>query len=139
MTLDDYFADVMRVVDNFGLDFDAGSEMAKLRPGDERRGRIRGRISLTDRTFLAVSEQIEMRDGKPVRLSYAYYLIIDGIEVWAHDHDPAKDPAIHRHSRRHERRSPDTERALEEMLEKGWKTAENEDFWAYSDEVEEDD
>lgn len=110
--------------------------MVKLRTAPKRRGRIRGRIGFSERTFLQVSEQIEMRDdGELVRLSYAYYLVIDGIQIWGHDNEPEKDPAIHRHDRHHERRYPDQERTLRQMLEKGWKTVGDEDFWAYSDEA----
>jgi hypothetical protein len=139
MTLDDYFADVRRLVDDYALEFDEGSQMASLDVDPERRGRIRGRITFTDRTFMQVSEQVEIHDGEPTRRSYAYYLVIDGIEVWGHDNDPGHDPAIHRHGRRHETRYPDTERTLREMLEKGWETASDEDFWAYSDEATQED
>jgi len=109
--------------------------MASLRDDPARRGRIRGRISFTERTSLHVSEQIELREGYPLLLSYAYYLVIDGIEVWGHDNDPGHDPAIHRHGRRHEGRFPDKGRTLREMLEKAWETVGDEDFWAYSDEA----
>lgn len=135
MTLDDYFGDSIRLVDDYSLAFEAGCEMVKLRNDPERRGRIRGQIGFTDRTFLAVSEQIEMRDGEAIRLSYSYYLVIDGIEIWGHDNDAGHDPAIHRHDRGHARRYPDEERTLREMLEKGWETVKDEDFWAYSDEA----
>lgn len=135
MTLDDYFGEVLRLVDHYGLEFEPGCDMVKLRGDPQRRGRIRGQIGFTARTFLAVSEQIEMRDGEPIRLSYAYYLVIDGIEIWGHDNDPGHDPAIHRHGRRHERRYVDKERSLRDMLEKGWETVGDEDFWAYSDEA----
>jgi hypothetical protein len=138
LTLDEYFAEILRVVDNYGLDFDAGSEMVKLR-GHEARGRIRGRITLTERTSLHVSEQVEIRDGEAVRLSYAYYLVMDEIDVWGHDNDPGHNRAVHRHDRRHERRYPDVERTLGEMLEKGWTMAQDEDFWAYSDEATQED
>jgi hypothetical protein len=139
MTLDEYFGDVRRLVDHYGLEFDEGSQMASLNVDPERRGRIRGRIGFTERTFLQVSEQIAICDGAPVRRSYAYYLVIDGIDVWGHDKDPGHDPAIHRHDRGHLHRYPDQERTLREMLEKGWETAGDEDFWAYSEEASQDD
>jgi hypothetical protein len=134
LTLDDYFGEVLRAVEDYGLEFEPGCEMVKLRTDPEHRGRIRGRVGLTSRTFLAISEQIELRDGVPVRLSYSYYLVIDGIDVWGHDNDPGHDPPIHRHGRQHER-YPDHERMLREILEKGWETAGEEDFWAYSDDA----
>jgi hypothetical protein len=139
VTLDDYFGDCLRLVDHYGLAFEPGCEMVKLRTDPDRRGRIRGKVGFTNRTFLAVSEQVEMQDGEPIRLSYSYYLIIDGIEVWGHDDDPGHDPAIHRHSRKHAQRYPDQKRTLGEMLEKGWTTAGDEDFWAYSDEATQED
>lgn len=139
MTLDDYFGDLLRLVDEYGLEFGPGCEMVKLRADPQHRGRIRGQIGFTERTFLAVSEQIEIREGDAIRLSYAYYLVIDGIEVWGHDNDPGHEPPIHRHDRGHERRYPDHERTLRDILEKGWATAGDEDFWAYSDEATQED
>jgi hypothetical protein len=101
LTLDDYFGDVLRLVDDYGLAFEPGCQMVKLRADPERRGRIRGRLGFSERTFLAVSEQIEIQDGEPVKRSYSYYLVFDEIEVWGHDNDPGHDPAVHRHDREH--------------------------------------
>jgi hypothetical protein len=127
VTLDDYFDRVVRLVENQSLTFEDGFEMLERIGSNGTAGRIRGRLVFSDRTFLSVSEQLEMVDGEPVRRTYAYYCVLDGIDVWAHDNDPSH--GIHAHNRSHDR-LPDEERSLKEIIEKAWVVASDEDYWA---------
>jgi hypothetical protein len=129
LTLAEYFDAIHRLVADNSVRFEPGFEMLELEGSDGQRGRLRGRVGFTERTFLQVSEQIEIRDAVPVRLSYAYYLILDGEEVWAHENDPSHPVAIHQHDRDHNR-LVDEERTLREVIAKAWDTASDEDFWA---------
>jgi hypothetical protein len=129
LTVGEYFDHVRRLVAANSLVFEPGFEMVELRGSNGRDGRIRGRLGFTERTFLQVMERIQIRDGAPVRLEYAYYLILDGQEIWAHDNDPSKPMPLHQHDRDHNR-LPDHERTLQEVIAKAWETASDEDFWA---------
>ena len=62
-----------------------------------------GRILVSDRTFVHVSERVEVCGAGIHRTDYAYYLIIDGGDVWGYERDPTHDPAVHRHDRDHNR------------------------------------
>lgn len=64
---------------------------------DGQRGRIFGQVSLTDDAFLALSERVVVRAGHVHREEYAYFLVIDGAEVWGYERDLSHDPAVHKH------------------------------------------
>lgn len=68
---------------------------------DEKRGRILLSLYMTERATLAVSESVIVRANHVHRLSYAYYLLIDGQEYWARDRDAIH--GYHGHTTGHER------------------------------------
>jgi uncharacterized protein DUF6516 len=129
LTIHDYFDRVHRVVADNSLQFEEGFEMLERTGSRGLAGRVRGRLVFTERTFLDVMERVEIRGGEPVPLSYAYYLILDGEELWAHENDPTHPMPVHRHDSQH-RRHPDEERTLSEVIAKAWDTVSDEDFWA---------
>jgi hypothetical protein len=65
---------------------------------DGRRGRILGELDLTARVKLCITESVVVFKGSFVhRERYAYYLVVDGEEVWGFDRDPSHPVAEHRH------------------------------------------
>ena len=66
---------------------------------EDRRGRILGGLDLTHPARIEISEQTEIIDASYAhRLSYSYYLVVDGAEVWGYDRDPTHPIPEHRHS-----------------------------------------
>jgi hypothetical protein len=66
------------------------------------RGRIFGQMRLLPEdsdvdAFLQVSEVVVCDGGRCDREEYAYYLVIDGVEVWGYEKDLSHDPPVHRH------------------------------------------
>lgn len=48
--------------------------------------------------FLSVSETVVVTDEQSIhREEYAYYLIVDQVEVWGWERDLSHDPPVHRH------------------------------------------
>lgn len=68
---------------------------------DAKHGRMFTRVGLSERSYLAINERVTIEDGAKHRISYAYYLITDGAEVWAYERDPSHSPAEHRHDADH--------------------------------------
>jgi len=68
-----------------------------------QRGRIWGRLILTDQAFLQVHEVVEVTGTGVHRIEYAYFVIYDGAELWGIERDPTHDPALHQHDRDHNR------------------------------------
>jgi hypothetical protein len=126
----DYFESKSREIEDFGLTRDDGFQfLAEAGSGDQR-GRVWGRILLTDRTFLEISERVEVRGNHVERTEYAYYLIIDGAEVWGYELDPSHaDLPVHRHDRSHAR-FPAEIVSFKRALEMAWETAAEEDSWS---------
>jgi hypothetical protein len=64
---------------------------------DGRRGRIFGELELAANVRLSISETVVVGGNRIHRLEYAYYLIIEGVEVWGYERDLSHSPAEHRH------------------------------------------
>ena len=129
MTLDDYFDSIERLLSANGLVFEEGAIMLALAHPEKTRGRIEGRIVLSERTFLEVREQVEIRrDGSAERISYAYYVILDGAEFVGYDHAPDHPVPTHVHDRDHVS-YPDRLRSLKEVIETAWDVSSDEDHW----------
>jgi hypothetical protein len=75
-----------------------------LASGD-RSGRIDGVLYLDQGAYVAVLERVHLTDdGRPHRIRYAYFLIVDGVgEIVGYERDPTHDPAEHRHLPGHAR------------------------------------
>lgn len=85
-----------------------------------RRGRILGNLTLDDRSFLAVYELVEVVHNHVARLEYAYYLVVDGEEIWGYEHDLSHDPPIHRHTAGHRERLVADEMSFKAVAELAW-------------------
>lgn len=90
---------------------------------DGQRGRIFGRVVLSDSAFLQVHEAVQVVDGRAItRLTYAYFLIYDGAEIWGYERDPLHDDMpVHRHDRDHHRH-PTEPISFKDALTEAWKT-----------------
>jgi hypothetical protein len=124
----EYFERKKAEVEDFGLSLDDQFLLAEEEGSEGQRGRVWGRIGFTERTFLQVSERVRVEASGVHRVDYAYYLIVDGEEVWGYERDPTHDPAVHRHDRDHNR-YPCDPISFKAALEKGWQTASDEDSW----------
>jgi hypothetical protein len=84
-----------------------------------KRGRIFGRVWLTETIYLAIHEVVVVVDGHVHREEYGYYLIDNGEEVWGEERDLSHDPPVHRHTEGHIREDaePITFKAV---VEKAW-------------------
>lgn len=96
-----------------------GSPYAEELGSNAQRGRIWGRLILTDAAFLQVHEVVEVRGSGITRLEYGYYLIYEGAELWAEERDPTHVPAVHRHDRHHNR-FPSSPISFKDALAKVW-------------------
>jgi hypothetical protein len=123
-----YFEAKKREVEQFGLTLEDGFLFAAEDRSNDQRGRVWGRIGVTERTFLSVSERVEVRGAAIHRTDYAYYLIIDGTDIWGYERDPTHDLAVHRHDRDHNR-YPCDPISFKDALTKAWETASDEDSW----------
>lgn len=72
-----------------------------LAESEDKRGRIFGRLVISDRAFLSVSELVVIENDHAYRKEYSYYLIIEGLAVWGYDRDPTHDPPDHGHGEDH--------------------------------------
>ena len=130
----EYFERKKREVEEFGLTLEDDFLFAAEEASGDQRGRVFGRVRVTDRTFLAVNERVEVAASTVHRTEYAYYLVIDGAEVWGYERDPTHDPAVHRHDRHHER-FPADPISFKRALEMAWETAADEDSWTVDDDA----
>jgi Family of unknown function (DUF6516) len=72
-----------------------------LAGSEDKRGRIFGRLIISERAFLSVSERVRVMDNHVHREEYSYYLIIDNVDVWGYDREPKHDPPDHGHGEDH--------------------------------------
>jgi hypothetical protein len=87
-----------------------------------KRGIMFGRLVLNERAFLSVSEEIEVVKSGVRRVSYSYYLIVDGVEVWGYDRDPSHVPSEHKHLGADHQRLPCGRVSFLEAVERAWAT-----------------
>jgi hypothetical protein len=101
-------------------DDDLGAPYSEEQGSNGQRGRIFGRVVLSDRAFLAVNEEVEVLKGSCVtRRAYAYFLVYDGVELCGEERDPTHTPAVHRHDRNHNR-YPSSVISFNEALTRAW-------------------
>lgn len=88
-----------------------------------QRGRMFGRVVLSESAYLQVHEVVEVAGSGITRLAYAYYLIYDGADIWGYERDPIKheDMPVHLHDRDH-RRHPTEPISFKDALTEAWKT-----------------
>jgi hypothetical protein len=94
----EYFARREGEMKDLGVAPDTEAPFAKFH---DRQGRMFTRVGLSERSYLAINELVVIDDGVKRRVSYSYYLITDGAEVWGYDRDPTHSPVEHRHDSEH--------------------------------------
>ena len=100
----DYFEERDRECKRLSLRPDADAFYEAEAGSDDKRGLMILRLDLSPRAFLAVKEEVVVREGGYIhRESYAYFLVIDGQEYAGWERDPSHDPAEHGHGPGHER------------------------------------
>lgn len=124
----EYFDSKRREISEASLTADEDLQLIALEGSDGQRGRVWGRIGLSERTFLQVSERVVVRESGVHREEYGYFLIIDGAEIWGYERDLTHDPPVHRHDRHHRRESCDPV-SFKQALEMAWDAASDEDSW----------
>ncbi|WP_037411510.1 toxin-antitoxin system TumE family protein [Candidatus Solirubrobacter pratensis] len=130
MTLDQYFDNIDKLLSANGLMFEPGAIMLRLDDPTKQRGRVAGRVVFSDRTFLDISEVVEIGDdGSPERVRYCYYVILDGVEFVGYDHSPDHPVPTHVHDREH-KSYPARRRKLAEVIEIAWNVSSDENYWA---------
>lgn len=67
-----------------------------------KRGRVFGRLGLSERAYLSVHEVVVVENDHVHREEYGYFLVIDDGEVWGLERDPTHDPPEHGHGEGHE-------------------------------------
>lgn len=86
-----------------------------------RRGRIFGNLTLAGspvRAYIRISELVAVRGNRMTREEYAYYLIVDGEEIFGEERDLSHDPAVHRHTAGHASRHPSKPIAFKKFAER---------------------
>jgi hypothetical protein len=90
------------------------------------RGQVHGHISLLEIeddlvAYLDVNEIVLVEDGHAHREEYAYYLIINDVDLWGHERDPQHAPHdVHCHPRTHVDRYPCEPISLKGAVELAW-------------------
>lgn len=124
----EYFESKRREISDASLTTDESFVLAEEAGSSGQRGRVWGRIIISERTFLHVSESVVVVESGIHREEYAYYLVLDGAEVWGYERDPSHDDPVHRHDHDH-RRFPCEPISFKDVLDKAWETASQEDSW----------
>jgi hypothetical protein len=125
----EYFESKRREISDASLSVDDDEFLlVELEGSNGQRGRVWGRIGFTQRTFLQVSERVVVVESGIHREEYAYYLIIDGAEVWAYERDPSHEVAVHKHDRDHKSEACEAI-SFQRVLELAWDTVSDEDSW----------
>jgi hypothetical protein len=125
----EYFESKRREIAQASLTVDeAQLDFIALDGSNGQRGRVWGRIDFSERSFLQVSELVEVSGSGIHRVEYAYYMVIDGIDIWGYERDLSHDPAVHKHDRDHNR-EPCEPISFRDALELAWKAVSEEDSW----------
>ncbi len=125
----EYFETKRREISDRSASLDDGFLFAEFTGSDGQRGRVWGRAIINDRAFLQIGETVVVEGSGISREDYAYYLIIDEVEVWGYERDPSHDPAVHRHVGGEHQRGPADRVTLVWALDKAWEAAELEGTW----------
>lgn len=75
-----------------------------------RRGRVFGVLFMAGspvEAYISCSERVLVRGNSMTREEYAYFLVIDGEEVFGYERDLSHQPPVHMHTRGHIRETAD--------------------------------
>lgn len=89
-------------------DRDPSDMFAELAGSNGRRGRIFGVLQMVDApisAFIACSERVHARATSVTRDEYAYFLVVDGEEIFGYERDLSHNPPVHMHTRGHVRQT----------------------------------
>ncbi len=88
-----------------------------------QRGRLLGRVTLSDRAVISVHEVVTVRGAGIHREKYAYFLSIDGREIGGYERDPSHVPPEHRHCSEDapHKRSPAPAISFKAAMDEAWK------------------
>lgn len=95
----DYFDQWQRQCEDNSLPSDSSyNDMCVAFAGsDDKMGRIFGRLVISERAYLIVSERVVIGGRQAYREEYSYYLVVDDQEIFGRDRDPTHDPPDHGH------------------------------------------
>jgi hypothetical protein len=65
---------------------------------------------------------VTVEEGTTRREEYAYFFIVDGIEIWGCERDPSHDPPVHCHGRGHARYASEEQMEFTEAIDLAWET-----------------
>jgi len=84
-------------------------------------GLMLGRFMLREGAYLKIMERVVAGgSGSDIhRLTYAYFLSVDGREIWGRERDPTHEPAEHGHGRDHEH-VPVGRITLQDAIKEAW-------------------
>ncbi len=125
LTLEQYWSDhVERSLRSLVVEPSPGDieGMVEVFP-DGAKGIVRARAWFNDHAFLEIAESVEIVDGQPHRLEYAYHFILGSFTDWhiRWHFAPLYDPAIRYHIDRPEQdHIPDRRRTLIECVGLCW-------------------
>ena len=123
MDIWDYFDQWQRQCEASSLPSDTSYyAMCAALTGSDLQGRIFGRLVISDRAFLSVSERIVIEDGRPHREEYSYYLVLDDEEVWGRDRDPTHVPPEHGHEGEEHDWIDAGAASFQEVIDLAWET-----------------
>lgn len=122
MDVASYFAQKEREYQELSLapDRPLAVMFAEQRGSRGMRGMILGNLWLAEGAFIAISEVVQVVGNNVTRISYAYFLVVDGEEIMGHERDPTHDPPVHRHGEGHGRGMPDDPIAFKDFAEQAW-------------------
>lgn len=90
-----------------------------------KRGRIFGNLRMMPEdgeldAFLSISETIIVKGNHIHREEYAYFLVIDGVEIGGWERDLSHHPPVHRHTHGHAERLAAKPIAFREVAKWAW-------------------
>jgi hypothetical protein len=99
-------------------------------------GHVTGEIVLSGEieAYLNIHELVRVQDGYAHREEYAYFLIIEGVEIGGDERDPVRHPEMpeHRHSRGHDRH-PSESVSFKAAVEHAWQVVSDALEWGIDD------
>jgi hypothetical protein len=116
-----YFAQREREFEELSLAPDPPDAMFAVERGSSgRRGRVFGHVYLSDTVYLEISEVVVVQNDHIHREEYAYFLVMDGVEMWGYERDLSHDPPVHRHTFGHTSRIEAEPISFKEAVERAW-------------------
>ena len=68
-----------------------------------------------------MSEKVVVRGKRIHREEYAYFLVIDGTEIWGYERDPTHPVAVHGHEGSDHARTEAKRKTFKQVVDLAWK------------------